>query len=134
MRRDTDFWRVIVDALTDALAATRDVVIAEGRLGGLDLSPIHQIAPHAETPVSEQQGFVLVGNQQQAVRPSQIKKTFAVAILAQHPGGIQIAPFGEVLVDPIALGLDQVLDPFVWYRFGRADQHPAVALDNDVRR
>ena len=134
VRRHADLRRVVVHALSDPLDSPRDVVVTKGRLRGLYRPLIHQIAPQAETPVLQQQRLVLVRDQQQPVGASQVEKAFAVPVLAQHAGGVEVAPLGQVLVDPVALCLDDVLDPLVGDRLGRADEHAAVALDDDVRR
>ena len=78
------------------------------------ISPLlDEVAAEAEAAVLEHEGLVLVGDEAEAVGAAEVEEALAVLVLAEHPGGVQVAPLGEVLVDPDPLGLDEVLDLLV---------------------
>lgn len=56
------------------------------------------------------QGYVLVGDQREPVTAPEVEEALPVAVLAQDAGGVQVAPLGQVLVDPVALVIDEGVD------------------------
>ena len=85
-------------SLGDALAdRARCKYSRKAAFAAATLAPVHQIAAQAEPSVLQQQRLILVGDQREPVGASEVEESLAVAILAQDPRGVEIAPLGKVL-------------------------------------
>ena len=133
-RGHADLRGVVVNPAAQALESFGDVKVAEGCLGRRNLALLYNVASQGEAAVFEPQGFVLIADEQESVRAPEVQETLTVFILAEHPGGVEVSPLGEALVDPVVLGLDDVGDLVVVSPLWGSNEHAAVALDDDVRR
>ena len=122
---------VIKHTPRDPLAAASDVPGFESfsrRRLGLGVATQEKIA------AAQHERLRLLIHPLQAVTPAQVEEGLAADVFALHLGGVEVAPLGEMLVDPGALAFDDLLDLGVGELLRHAHGHAAVALDEDADR